>query len=95
MKSEKTNKRSGKMKRSKGLGTLFFLLIVGLLLGGFVGDFIAKYVQVFSYQQKIGMSSPINIDLNFVKISFMLAFKFNLGTVLGLIIAIFSYYKVK
>ncbi|AEF17610.1 MULTISPECIES: DUF4321 domain-containing protein [Thermoanaerobacterium] len=83
------------MKRSKGIGTLCFLLLVGLLFGGFVGDFLAKYVHAFSYQQMIGMNSPISIDLNFIKVSFLLAFRFNLGTVIGLIIAIFSYYKVK
>lgn len=83
------------MRKSKGPGTLFFLLTIGLILGGFVGDYLAKFVHVFSYQQSVGMSSPINIDLNFIKISFMLVFKFNLGTVLGLLIALFSYYKVK
>lgn len=83
------------MRRSKGPWTLVFLLAVGLILGGFVGDYLAKYVHSLSYQQSIGMSSPINIDLNFIKISFMMAFKFNLGTVLGLLIALFIYYKIK
>ncbi|SNX55141.1 DUF4321 domain-containing protein [Thermoanaerobacterium sp. RBIITD] len=83
------------MRRSKGPWTLVFLLVVGLILGGFVGDYLAKYVSQLSYQQIIGMNSPISLDLNFIRLSFMIAFKVNIGTVVGLIAAIYMFYKIK
>lgn len=82
------------MRRSKSPWTLVFLLAVGLILGGFLGDFLASFIKQLSYQQVIGMNKPISLDLNFIKISFLIAFKVNIGTVIGLILAIFGYYRL-
>ncbi|MGB9780099.1 DUF4321 domain-containing protein [Caldanaerobacter sp.] len=82
------------MRRGKSGWTLLFLLLVGLILGGFVGDLLGRFFKELSYAQVIGMNNPLALDLNFLKFSFMLTFKINIGTVIGLVLAIYSYYKM-
>lgn len=82
------------MRRGKSGWTLLFLLLVGLILGGFVGDLLGNFFKELSYAQVIGMNNPLTLDLNFLKFSFMLTFKINVGTVIGLILAIYFYYKM-
>ncbi|MDI6604573.1 MAG: DUF4321 domain-containing protein [Thermoanaerobacteraceae bacterium] len=82
------------MKRSKGPWTLFFLLMIGLIFGGFIGDYLGNFVKQLSFQQVIGMSSPMMLNLNVIKLSFMLSFKINVGTVAGIIVALYAYYKM-
>ncbi|MGB9678712.1 MAG: DUF4321 domain-containing protein [Thermoanaerobacteraceae bacterium] len=82
------------MKRNKSPWTLVFLIVAGLILGGFTGDLLANFFKQLAYQQIIGMNSPVSLDLNFIRFSFMLSFKINIGAVLGLIIAIYAYYKM-
>jgi len=82
------------LRRGKSGWTLLFLLLVGLILGGFVGDLLGRFFKELSYAQVIGMNNPLALDLNFLKFSFMLTFKINIGTVIGLVLAIYSYYKM-
>ncbi|AIS52085.1 hypothetical protein TKV_c09060 [Thermoanaerobacter kivui] len=82
------------MRRGKSPWILVFLIVVGLILGGFLGDLLAHFFKQLAYQQIIGMNHPLTLDLNFIRFSFMLSFKINVGSVLGLILAIYAYYKM-
>lgn len=82
------------MRRGKSPWTLVFLIAVGLILGGFLGDLLAHFFKELAYQQIIGMKNPLTLDLNFIKFSFLLSVKINIGTVIGLIFAIYAYYKM-
>ena len=82
------------MKRNRGPWTLFFLLMIGLIFGGFIGDYLGNSVKQLSFQQIIGMTSPMMLNLNVIKLSFMLSFKINVGTVVGIIVALYAYYKM-
>lgn len=41
-----------------------------------------------------GLSSPIELDLNIIKITFGLMFKINISSIIGMAISIFIYKKV-
>lgn len=45
--------------------------------------------------QKFGLYSPIEIDLNIVKITFGIMFKINIASIIGVIISILIYKKIK
>lgn len=82
------------MRRGRSPWTLVFLIVVGLILGGFLGDLLAHFFKELAYQQIIGMNNPLTLDLNFIKFSFLLSVKINIGTVVGLVLAIYAYYKM-
>lgn len=86
--------RGERMRRNKSPWTFAFLIVAGLIIGGFIGDLLANHIKQLAFQQIIGMNSPISLDLNFIKFSFMVAFKINIGSALGLIAAIYAYYKM-
>ncbi|ADD02109.1 MULTISPECIES: DUF4321 domain-containing protein [Thermoanaerobacter] len=82
------------MRRGKSPYTLVFLLIVGLILGGFLGDLLAHFFKELAYYQIIGMDNPLTLNLSFIRFSFQLSLKINIGTVVGLVLAIYAYYKM-
>ncbi|HAA64094.1 MAG TPA: DUF4321 domain-containing protein, partial [Thermoanaerobacter sp.] len=51
------------MRRGKSPWTLVFLIVVGLILGGFLGDLLAHFFKELAYQQIIGMNNPLTLDL--------------------------------
>ena len=58
---------------------------------------IAQNVDVLSwmgYGETFGLTSPIELDLSIIKITFALVFKINIASIIGLILAVFIYKKI-
>ena len=44
-----------------------------------------------SYGQEFGLSSPLVLDLGVIKLTFAIAFKINIASIIGVIISMFIY----
>lgn len=82
--------------KDKNIWILIIFILSGLVIGGLLGE-IAKQVDGLwwlSYGESFGLSSPIQLDLSIISITFGLMFKINISSIIGMILAIFVYRKV-
>lgn len=82
--------------REKNFWILLVFLLSGLVIGGLLGDIASKvdWLWWLSYGESFGISSPIELDLSVIKISFGLMFKINIASIVGMALAIFIYRKI-
>ena len=82
--------------KEKNIWILIVFLLSGLVLGGLLGELASniKALWWLGYGQSFGLSSPIELDLSIVTITFGLMLKINIASIIGLIVAIILYRKV-
>ncbi|MBR1802725.1 MAG: DUF4321 domain-containing protein [Clostridia bacterium] len=82
--------------REKNFWILVLFLLGGIVIGGLLGDLASKieFLSWLSYGQQFGLTSPIELDLSVIKITFALIFKINIASIIGIILAILIYKKV-
>lgn len=82
--------------RDKNFWILMVFLLSGLVIGGLLGDIASKvdWLWWLAYGESFGISSPIQLDLSIIKISFGLMFKINIASIVGMALAIFIYRKI-
>ena len=71
--------------KEKNVWILLLFILSGIVIGGLLG---------LSYGQNFGLSTPIQLDLSVVQLSFGLMFKINIASIVGMVIAIVIYRKV-
>ena len=86
------------MKSQRNLWLFILLLAIGIVIGGFIGEFLAQYKH-FSFLNYgktfgIGLDRPFFLDLRIIQLSFALIFNINIASVLGIILAIIVYKKL-
>ena len=82
--------------KDKNIWILLVFMLSGLVIGGLLGE-ISKSVSWLwwlGYGQEFGLSNPVTLDLNVIKISFSLMFKISIASIIGMALAIFLYRKV-
>lgn len=82
--------------REKNIWILILFLLSGIVVGGLLGE-LASHVNFLSwlaYGQEFGLSTPIELNLNVIKLTFGLVFKINIASIIGIVLAIFIYKKV-
>ncbi len=82
--------------REKNVWILLLFILSGIVIGGLLGELAGKvdFLWWLGYGQSFGLSSPIQLDLSVVQISFGLMFKINISSIIGMIVAIIVYRKV-
>lgn len=82
--------------RERSFWILLVFLLSGLVIGGLLGEIASKvdWLWWLSYGESFGISSPIELDLSVIKITFGLMFKINISSIIGMAIAIFIYRKM-
>lgn len=82
--------------RDKNIWILLIFILAGIVLGGLLGQLASgvDFLWWLSYGEEFGLSSPIELDLSVIKITFGLVFKMNVASIIGMAIAIFVYRKV-
>lgn len=81
---------------SKGPWTLFLFLMAGLIIGSLIVKVLYMYFPytIFDEMIQIGTKGePAWLDLLILQLKLGLTFSINVGTVLGVILGIFFYYK--
>lgn len=86
------------MRRERNTGLLVLLMIVGIIMGGLLGEFFSqfKYLSFLNYGKEFGMNMdrPLLVDLSVIRFSFAIAFNINIASILGFITSIIVYRKV-
>lgn len=82
--------------REKNIWILMVFLLSGLVIGGLLGEIASKvdWLWWLSYGESFGISSPIELNLSVISISFGLMFRINIASIIGMAIAIFIYRKI-
>lgn len=82
--------------RSKRIWILILFILCGLVIGGLIGDIASNidYLWWLSYGKEFGLATPIELDLNVIKLTFGCLFKINIAGIIGVFLAIFIYRKV-
>lgn len=82
--------------RDKNIWILMVFLLSGLVIGGLLGEIASKvdWLWWLSYGESFGISSPIELNLSVITISFGLMFRINIASIIGMALAIFIYRKI-
>ena len=82
--------------KEKNFWILLIFILSGLVVGGLLGELAGKidFLWWLGYGESFGLTSPLELDLSIIKITFALALKINISSIIGLILAIFIYKKI-
>ena len=82
--------------RDKNIWILIIFILSGLVIGGLLGELASRvdFLWWLSYGQEFGLTSPIVLDLNIIRLTFALQLKINIASIIGIAIAIFIYRKI-
>lgn len=78
----------------KKVNWLFVVLVlIGFVIGGFIGTYFKG--SFLNYGKTFGLTSPIELDLGFIILTFGLKIQISIASVLGVVIALLIYRFVK
>ena len=82
--------------KEKNFWILLIFMLSGLVIGGLLGELAENvdWLWWLGYGQEFGLSDPVSLDLNVLKISFSFIVRINISSIIGLAIAIFLYRKI-
>ena len=82
--------------RDKNVWILLLFILSGLVIGGLLGELAGQvdFLWWLSSGQSFGLTTPIELNLSIVQVTFALMLKINIASIIGLIIAILVYRKV-
>ena len=76
----------------KSTWVLIMLVLIGAVLGSFIGNLAANSTfSWLNYGKTFGLTSPVVLDIAVLTLTFGLTIHFSIATILGIIIAIFIY----
>lgn len=68
---------------------LVILVLVGFVIGGFIGTYFDG--SFLNYGQAFGLSTPVELNLGFIVLTFGLKIQITIASVLGVIISLVVY----
>lgn len=77
----------------KNVFVLLFILLIGLVLGGLIGEVFKNYFSILTYTKAIGFS-PVTIDLGIMKLTLGFSMHLNLSNVIGIVIAFVLFRRI-
>lgn len=79
----------------KASHSLSFLLVmlVGLVIGGIIGEVFSDVVPILAYGKVIGFD-PVTVDLSVIRLVIGFTMQINLAAILGLIISLLIFKKL-
>lgn len=66
---------------------LVMLIVVGVVIGGLIGDIFKDSIQILNYSKSIGFQ-PFTLDLIVLRTTIGLMVNFNVASIIGIIFAI-------
>ena len=82
--------------RDKNIWVLLIFICCGLVIGGLLGQMASQveWLNWLSYGQTFGLSEPLDLELNVIKITFGLMLNINVASIIGMAIALLLYRKI-
>lgn len=75
-------------------GLIMFLMIMsGVVIGGFLGELLGKYVPILKFGYNLGVS-PHTWNLSILELTFGLTININMFSILGIMLGIYLYRKM-
>lgn len=77
--------------------SLLLFMLGGIVIGGFAGTTLGQlpYMEWLSYSNSFGITSPLTLDFGIVVIQFALLIKFNIGGIIGLLLGVIVYKRLR
>ena len=82
--------------KDKNIWILLIFICCGLVIGGLLGQLASQveWLNWLSYGQTFGLSEPLIIELNVIKLTFGLMLNINVASIIGMAIALLLYRKI-
>ena len=82
--------------KDKNIWILIVFMLSGLVIGGLLGEFskTIEWLWWLGYGQEFGLTSPLTLDLNVIRLTFSLTFKISIASIIGMAMAIYIYRRV-
>ena len=82
--------------KNKSILILIVFILSGLVVGGLIGELTkgVDFLWWLSYSKEFGLSTPLQLDLSIIKLTFAISFKINIASIIGMLLAILIYRKV-
>lgn len=82
--------------KDKNIWLLLVFMLSGLVIGGLLGELSrsVEWLWWLGYGQEFGLTTPVTLDLNVIKISFGCTVKISIASIIGMFLAIYIYRKV-
>ena len=82
--------------KEKNIWILILFLLSGIVVGGLLGELASKidFLSWLAYGETFGLTTPVELDLNVIKVTFGLMFKINIASIIGIVLAIFIFKKI-
>ena len=79
--------------KSAGYWLWVFIILAGLVLGGFIGDVLSGYSSLswLAYGREFGLSEPLVLDCYILKLTFAITVRINIASILGVFLSMLMY----
>ncbi len=81
------------MKTARNTVSFLLVLLVGLVLGGILGELLKDVVPILAYGKSIGFQ-PFTVDLSVIKLTLGMIMQINLAAIIGIVVAVFIFKKL-
>ncbi len=72
---------------------LLLMVVCGLVVGGFLGELLGKYLPILKYGYNLGVSAH-EWNLHVLRLTFGFNFNINMFSILGILFGIYLYRKL-
>ncbi len=82
--------------KNKNIWVLFLLILCGIVIGSFISSMLSM-VSGFgwiNYGESFGLTSPLELDLGVLAITFGFTLKITVGSIIGVALSIILYRKI-
>ncbi len=82
---------------SKKSWIFLIFLFSGIIIGGLLGELASTvpYLSWLAYGKSFGLTDPLVLDINILKITFSFLVQLNVASIIGIVIAVLIYRKTK
>jgi hypothetical protein len=79
--------------KNRNYWVLLIFILSGIVLGGLIGSFLGRIsgFEWLNYGQNFGLENPIVLNLGILIITFGLAIKITIASIIGIILSIIAY----